>query len=149
MSRHLKKTKSNNSPAPLIGEMKGGFTTTFSNGITVSVQGKKLNLDMAPKNEYGTIEVLEIRDDGNVWASGVCYYDPRTDTYFPDQEDDDVETKKKKEDDDEDKDRKPKDSPPLKKSIRKTTKRAPRRKPRVISKDSIGVVGPGCTVNIF
>ena len=70
---------------PAIGTMTGGFTTSItSDGITVFVRGKKLNLDMAPKDENGTIELLEVRDDGMVWASGVRYFDPATDTYFLD-----------------------------------------------------------------
>jgi hypothetical protein len=146
MPRRLKEKKSMNGPYPVVGLMKGGFNTIISpSGTAIYVRGKKLNLDMAPKNKHGTIEVLEIRDDGNVWATGVCYYDPRTDTYFPDQEDD-VEAKKEEK---EKKDYKPKDIEPLKKSIRKTTKKTPRRKSRVNSKDSIGVVESGCIVNIF
>jgi len=70
-------------PTPTVGVMRGGFTTTFgADGLAVGYRGKTLDLGRAPTDAQGTITVLETRD-GVVWASGVPFYDPETDTYFP------------------------------------------------------------------
>jgi hypothetical protein len=52
-----------------------------SSGVAFIAHGKEINLDGAPKNADGAVEMLEIKD-GIVWASGVPYFDPSAGTYF-------------------------------------------------------------------
>ena len=52
-------------------------------GVQVYVNDYKLDLNKAPQNEHGTVEVLELRPDHMVWASGTLFFDPSKGTYFP------------------------------------------------------------------
>jgi hypothetical protein len=70
---------------PLVGIVGNGLRLSISpRSIDVLVGKHKLDLSRAPRDKDGIIEIIEIRDDGMVWATGVLYFDPATGTYFPD-----------------------------------------------------------------
>lgn len=70
---------------PLVGIVGNGLRLSISpKSIDVLVGKHKLDLSKAPKDKDGIIEILEIRADGMVWATGELFFDPATGTYFPD-----------------------------------------------------------------
>lgn len=119
---------------------KYGFDMLFTDFrgeilMNIIVNGHPLNLDMAPKNCMGTVELLELRPDNMVWASGVPFFDPSTGMYYPkgipEKEEEEEEASRKK---------------TKKKTPKKRTKR--RRKSKAVMVDSVETVEPGGTVII-
>ena len=140
----------------LVGLMKCDSSSAYSfiniishRGVEISVNGYTLDLDMAPKDENGTVNILEIRKDNMVWASGTLFFDPSTGVYFPDQDEPpkDESTKDEKKDKKEEKKKEEKKKENNPKPKRK--KKRQRRKGRVVMVDSVETVGPGNIVNIF
>jgi hypothetical protein len=132
-------TKSRKKVYPMIGVMKSSsrkysmVTSITGEGIAIRVNGHKINLDMAPKDENGVVKVLDLRDDDIVWTSGVRYFDPATGEYFPKTSlrcDEILKIAAGKEEEHEE------------------GEEVEEEKEEVVV-DSIGTVGTGCVVNIF
>ena len=67
---------------PLVGTLKGAIAMHVGREITFSYKGENFDLDKAPKDANGTVELLEVKDDV-VWTTGIPYFDPATRTYLP------------------------------------------------------------------
>jgi hypothetical protein len=114
---------------PAVGTVGAGIDLTIaSQGIKFSVDETFFNLDRAPKDKYGTVSRLEVKD-GIVWAGGVRYFDPSTKTYLP------QETEKP--------------DKPIKKRRRKKPSRVVVNWKEADDSGNIGTVEAGSIVNIF
>ena len=149
MPKRLYPPKSSKKVYPAIGIMKSSgskysmVTSVTAAGVTIRVNGHTIKLDMAPKDKNGVVEVLELRGDNMIWASGVRYFDPSTGEYFPG----------KQEEEEEEEEGKKKDPPPPDcgwKRVQRGKTRNRRRKPSGrIMVNSVDTVMPGAHVNIF